>query len=904
MAAVDDASSRDDVKKSVISPQNEQIDNKMNIELGQNVSADAEVNSKKTERPKANDNGPVTGESDPASVAVPPRRRTTSRTSTSSDTNKSDHDQSGRCGAANQSDALDKQAKMRDLFMADPMMKQVEKQARKNISMLNNIQQKWDQERAEMHQSERSQHIPGPLQGKGKTVGDILRHLEDLIVYENYSDKENTGAKLVKTLFKKMDEDAEVAVVSHTIGAYISMLNENHLQKLSTRILSDTKLWMSRLFRFKDSSAYFSCDESEGLVRVCRLALHHNYPKYATTGFEALYSQPPVIYISAAAYPGIGQHLCSQLGLPLSCLCVVPGKPTSDHQQKMDIDFLNKQIADDKNSGRIPSLLIACVGTPVIGDVDRIKVLQDVCKTHNIWLHLEGNTLATLTWFSVPTAVMPAATCDSMTVHLGTWLSLPAIPYATIFRQTDAANVHLAGLSSYTIKNKLDCIPLWVCLQTIGHEGIVERIKHCIELAAILVEKLRWIPTIEILKGKLEKPDDLKDSDDDEMTFTSLIAKAVNALRVFEIASPTVVFRYRKHVTKSDGQNSAIVDDQHLSRYYNALNRWLVDTLNRENANVNLTAVDVENVGICLRFASLETVQANGTTKDHILDFVKCFHHQIEILDATLRERENFHQIVAGHDNVRVVDLPDWAGLGAIQYIPNEWTPLIDNLPSHGVQEINSLNHDLLTELQSNDNAFCLGISSDGLKCIRFGLITPATDVEELVALVCSIGKKVEESSKALEKMTEMIKKGIEEANKDLEKEQEDKLLQEGLLRQVPLVGSIVSWLSPPPKDTSKGRTFNLQSGKIESTEEIYKHHMQILSDTKSTADKIAKAKLKPKRKLYEDGDKTAPQLNGDVAHSETTDSVASIENNKSPTDKVAVEVGTDVAAETGGEQK
>ena len=40
------------------------------------------------------------------------------------------------------------------------------------------------------------------------------------------------------------------------------------------------------------------------------------------------------------------------------------------------------------------------------------------------------------------------------------------------------------------------------------------------------------------------------------------------------------------------------------------------------------------------------------------------------------------------------------------------------------------------------------GQSVDGLACVRFGLITEETDLEELIALVYTTGKEVEESSK------------------------------------------------------------------------------------------------------------------------------------------------------------
>ena len=66
-------------------------------------------------------------------------------------------------------------------------------------------------------------------------------------------------------------------------------------------------------FRMENSSAYFHEEEKDGLVKICRLAIHRKYPKYASDGYEALYSRPPVIYISAASRPGLGQYLCAQV---------------------------------------------------------------------------------------------------------------------------------------------------------------------------------------------------------------------------------------------------------------------------------------------------------------------------------------------------------------------------------------------------------------------------------------------------------------------------------------------------------------------------------------------------------------------------------------------------------------
>lgn len=65
----------------------------------------------------------------------------------------------------------------------------------------------------------------------------------------------------------------------------------------------------------------------------------------------------------------------------------------------------------------------------------------------------------------------------------------------------------------------------------------------------------------------------------------------------------------------------------------------------------------------------------------------------------------------------------------------------------------------------------------------------------------------------------------------DLQKENEDRLWQEGILRHVPVVGTFVNWWSPKVKEGGvRGRSLNLTQGIVESTENIYKYHMQIQS--------------------------------------------------------------------------
>ncbi|MPC23619.1 Pyridoxal-dependent decarboxylase domain-containing protein 1 [Portunus trituberculatus] len=154
-----------------------------------------------------------------------------------------------------------------------------------------------------------------------------------------------------------------------------------------------------------------------------------------------------------------------------------------------------------------------------------------------------------------------------------------------------------------------------------------------------------------------------------------------------------------------------------------------------------------------------------------------------DILNATVEQRKTFTSLVSSATNLQLVEIPGWAGLGE---------------------------------------------GSDGLNCVRFGMVTADTDLSDLLSLVITTGKEIEKSSRFLDQMTDIVRKGIEAATEDLKRENEERLWQEGILRHVPIVGSVYNWFSPPPPPGIKGRTLDLTAGVLESTENIYRYHMQV----------------------------------------------------------------------------
>lgn len=84
-------------------------------------------------------------------------------------------------------------------------------------------------------------------------------------------------------------------------------------------------------------------------------------------------------------------HSCHQksletLGLGARSLIEVP---TDDHQ-RMNIEALEKAIADDVAANHKPACIICTVGTTNTGAIDDIKAIAEICQRHDMWFHVDG----------------------------------------------------------------------------------------------------------------------------------------------------------------------------------------------------------------------------------------------------------------------------------------------------------------------------------------------------------------------------------------------------------------------------------------------------------------------------------------------------------------------------------
>uniref|UniRef100_A0A6Q2YCA8 Pyridoxal-dependent decarboxylase domain-containing protein 1 n=1 Tax=Esox lucius TaxID=8010 RepID=A0A6Q2YCA8_ESOLU len=596
--------------------------------------------------------------------------------------------------------------------------------------------------------------IPGPLQRDGQDVASILQLVQNLM----HEEEEDTPSH---RRMQNVGEQGHMALLGHSLAAFISVLDKDRLRKLTTRIASDTTLWLSRLFRYENGSAYYHEDDREGLLKVCRLVINARYEDYTTEGFTALNSRQPVIYQSATCRPGLGQHLCCQLGLPLSSLCTVPCNTMFGSQHQMDVALLDKLIKEDMETGKLPLLLIANAGTPWAGHTDKLGRLKELCEQYGMWLHV-----------NMPSLCLPqaASRSDSITLTLGPWLGLPAVPAVTLYRHDDPALTLAAGLTSSQPVEKLRALPLWLSLQYLGHDGIVEKIRHAAELSQQLLEKLKTLASI-------------KTSVEDEVN------------------SPVVVFRFSQETSADDRFNEHVFID------CLQLGERLAQLVPASGVDV----VELEEEGTCVRFSPLMTAAVLRTQCCDVDLLVEQLTELVPILSCTLRLRQDFREEVYRHSALSYIQDLSWPGLGAVRYEPRG-EELDDGKRQQEVEKINSELLKKLGDLDA-DLIFSTGPEFGPEKdCIFIGMATEDLDVSELVDMIATLGRDLEESGRLLENMTEVVRKGIQEAELQLQKANEEKLMEEGVLRQIPLVGSVLNWFSPF-QSTVKGRTFNLAAG-------------------------------------------------------------------------------------------
>ena len=198
------------------------------------------------------------------------------------------------------------------------------------------------------------------------------------------------------------------------------------------------------------------------------------------TSKESHYSIP-----KNAAFSGIGRNNVRYI-------------PT-DEEGSIEVAHLENMIAEDIANGGLPVMVNLTAGTTVLGAFDPIRLVSEICKKHNMWLHVDGAYCGSVLFSKKYRHLIDGIELvDSFSFNahkmIGTPLSCSIIVQdkkhlydsfsndASYLYQTDHDDFNL-GKTSLQCGRRNDALKFWTLWKSVGTSGLEKIVDHQFALA-------------------------------------------------------------------------------------------------------------------------------------------------------------------------------------------------------------------------------------------------------------------------------------------------------------------------------------------------------------------------------------------------------------------------------------
>lgn len=210
------------------------------------------------------------------------------------------------------------------------------------------------------------------------------------------------------------------------------------------------------------------------------------------------------LYASAEVHD-VNTRAADMMGLGTDAVRTVP----VDARQRMRVDALRSAIAEDLDAGLLPFAVVATAGTVGTGAIDPLDAIADVCRDHDLWMHVDGayGGVAALTDALRP-QFAGIERADSVALDPHKWLYTPHSGGAVVVRDVELLAEAFALAPSYTHEDKeltgrgidyyaygpqfsrgFHALKVWVSLLAHGWDAYQRRIEHDCALAAYLFRR-------------------------------------------------------------------------------------------------------------------------------------------------------------------------------------------------------------------------------------------------------------------------------------------------------------------------------------------------------------------------------------------------------------------------------
>lgn len=289
--------------------------------------------------------------------------------------------------------------------------------------------------------------------------------------------------------------DTIVAMFNPQLAAWRTSPAANEIERHTLR-------WLAAKFGFPaDACANFASGGGESNLSAVIVALAHAFPEYLEEGLCALRAKP-VLYITGATHHGF-LKIARMTGLGREALRIV----AVDSDLKMDLQDLERRVAEDRRSGFAPFLVVGTAGTTGAGTIDPLPELARFCRSEDLWFHADaawGGAAAVSPLLRPHLDGIEAA--DSITCDAHKWFSVPMGAGMFFCRHPDSVSRAFeseisfmprkteASLDPYSTtaqwSRRFIGLKLFLALAERGESGYAEMIEHQARMGEVLRKSL------------------------------------------------------------------------------------------------------------------------------------------------------------------------------------------------------------------------------------------------------------------------------------------------------------------------------------------------------------------------------------------------------------------------------
>lgn len=241
----------------------------------------------------------------------------------------------------------------------------------------------------------------------------------------------------------------------------------------------------------KDADGTMAAGGSMTNFKALLMARDYKFPDIRTKGI----TQKMTLYTSEASHYSIAKNaMLSGIGRDNV------RKIKTNTNGEMLASHLDQVVKQDIKNGYTPFFVNATAGTTVLGAFDDIKSISEVCKKHDIWLHVDGAYCGSVIFSKTYKHLVDGLELsDSFSVNahkmLGTPLGCSVIitqhksqlhksfsNEAEYLYQTDGDDFNL-GKISLQCGRRNDALKFWTLWKSVGTKGLEKIVDHQFNLA-------------------------------------------------------------------------------------------------------------------------------------------------------------------------------------------------------------------------------------------------------------------------------------------------------------------------------------------------------------------------------------------------------------------------------------